>query len=531
MSLTNLFFLPFVAAVVILYYTLFRKIQWVWLLITSVAFYLLGGPQYIVFILVSSVTAYLTARKMTAIHSDEDAVLAAGEFDKEGKKAVRKSYTGKRRKWLLLALFVNIGILGVIKYTDFFLRGVSKILSMGGVQWLKQFHFVLPLGISFYTFMIIGYVLDVYWKRYPAEKNYFKVLLFASYFPHITQGPIGRYDRLSPQFEERHRFDYDNVTKGIQLMLWGFFEKMVIADRLAVFYKGVFSEWQLLTGLPLIIALIFLSMQLYLDFRGCMDICRGVSQMLGIELEENFKRPYFSKTMPEFWRRWHITLGAWFKDYLLYPVSTSKLCKKINKATRNKWGSAASRAFSTVIPAACVWLITGLWHGAAVCFLLWGIYHGILIIGGSLFGGLFEKAGRALHINMECWSFNLFRMIRTFFLSAVGRVFFVSAGFSQAVQIIGRTFDLRHHALYKLWDGSLYTYGLDRPNFVLAILLIALIWAVGMAQERGIGIRDWIAKQNLVFRWALYLGIIAAIFIFGMYGEGYDAAGFVYQQF
>lgn len=536
MTFTSLYFPIFVFLVSFLYFTLFRKHQWVLLLLASIAFYLFSGPKYIVFIAITSVSTYFFARRIQFLHDKEKKFIAENELTKDEKKSVKKKYTRKRKLWLLSDFLINIGMLCVIKYINFALSGVSAVLAKFGVNWSKSFDFVLPLGISFYTFMVVGYILDIYWKRYRAETNILKLALFTSYFPHIVQGPIGRYNKLAKQFSERHRFDYDRVKKGLLLMLWGYFEKMVIADRLAIFANGVYARWNEVTGLPLVLAIIFFSMQLYLDWTGCMDIARGVSQIFGIELEKNFWHPYFSKNMPEFWRRWHITLGAWFKDYLLYPVSMSKLCKSINRFTRKKWGNQASRAFSTVIPAACVWIVTGIWHGAAMCYVLWGVYHGILIILGAVFEIPIQKLCKVLHIQTECFSFHLFRMARTFFLSAIGRIFFVStAGFSHALLIIKRTFDFRNFGLHTMWDESLYSFGLDRHDFTLSIILIALIWVVSMLQEKfakdGKGIRDVVGEQNLVFRWILYFGLIFGIIILGKYGSGYNAGTFVYGQF
>jgi len=537
MGFNTLTFLPFLLIVILLYFTVFRKCQWVFLLLASVAFYLFGGPKYLIFVFISSLTTYLLARKIQSLHDREARILKAREFPtREAKKAFKKKYTGKRKRVLFLDLLINLGMLCVIKYTDFFLAEVSQVLAKFGIDWSKEFNFVLPLGISFYTFMVVGYILDVYWKRYSAENNYFKLALFAVYFPHIVQGPIGRYDRLSKQFFKDHPFSYDRVTKGFQLILWGYFEKMVISDRIQTFTNGVFAKWQELSGFPLLLAISLFSIQMYLDWLGCMDIARGVSQIFGIELDRNFWHPFFSKNMPEFWRRWHISLGAWFKDYLLYPVSMSGLCKAINKFTRKKWGHQASRAFSAVIPAACVWIITGVWHGAASCFVLWGIYHGILIISSALFEVPIQKLCKLLHINTECFSFNLFRMIRTFMLSTIGRIFFaISAGVTTMFEYMKRMLDFRHFSLHTLWDESLYSYGLDRHNFTLAMLLVALVWCVSMLQEKfdedNLTIRDVIAKQNIVFRWILYLGLIAGILIFGMYGSGYNAGAFFYGKF
>lgn len=536
MNFTELYFIPFLLAAVFLYFTVFRKCQWVFLLGISVIFYLFAGPKYIVFIIASSFTTYLLARRIQFLHDEEKTASGAADISKEDKKALKKKYARRKKRWLLLDLLINIGLLAVIKYTDFALSGISHVLSGFGLDWHKELKFVLPLGISFYTFMLVGYVLDVYWKRYKAETNFFKLSLFAIYFPHILQGPIGRYNRLSEQFFKDHPFSYDRVCKGAQLILWGYFEKMVISDRISVFTTQVFARWQQLTGLPLLLGLSFFSIQLYLDWLGCMDIARGVSQIFGIELDRNFWHPFFSKNMPEFWRRWHISLGAWFKDYLLYPVSMSGLCKSINKFTRKKWGNQASRAFSSVVPAACVWIVTGIWHGAAANYVLWGVYHGILIILSALFEIPIQKMCKSLHINTECFSFNLFRMVRTFILSTVGRIFFIGAvGVSQFVEILKRAFNLRYLGLHTMWDDSLYSFGLDRHDFTLMLLLIALVWCVSMLQEKfekdNMAIRDVIAKQNLIFRWICYLGVIAGLVLFGMYGTGYDAGAFFYGQF
>lgn len=536
MSFTSLLIIPFLLGTFFLYFTVFSRCQWVFLLGISFVFYMYAGPKYVVFILASIVTTYLLTLRIQYLHDKEKRILDESDFDKEQKKKFKKKYANKKKRWLLLDLLINLGLLGVMKYTNFTLSGVSHVLAYFGVEWHKEFDIIMPLGISFYTFMAVGYILDVYWKRYRAEKNIFKYALFAVYFPHIIQGPIGRYNRLSDQFFKRHPFDYDRVTKGLQLILWGYFQKMVIADRLAIFTGAVLGKWQQLTGFPLLLALSLFSIQLYMDWVGCMDIARGISQVFGIELDRNFWHPFFSKNMPEFWRRWHISLGSWFKDYLLYPVSMSGLCKAINKFTRKKWGNQASRAFSSVVPAACVWIVTGVWHGAAACYVLWGIYHGILIIASALFEVPIQKLNKKLGIRTECFSFNLFRMIRTFILSTIGRIFFMAAvGLDEFVSILGRAFDLRHLNLHTLWDESLYSYGLDRHDFNLSLVLIALIWGVSMLQEKfdkdNKSIRDVIAEQNLIFRWILYLGLIAGILIWGIYGTGYDAGAFFYGRF
>lgn len=530
MTYTDFSFFIFVLVVIGLYFTVFRKRQWILLLIASIAFYLFSGPKYMIFVITTSVVTYSCAGKIQESYDVEREEEDRQVLSREEQKTKTKEFNRKRKVWLWFDFATVIGLLIILKYTNFIFSGISTVLHGFGIDWSREVQLVLPLGISFYTFMAVGYILDIYWGKYRAERNYLRLLLFMIYFPHIIQGPIARYDKLVPQFQISYQFNYERVSKGLQLALWGLFEKMVIADRLAIFANGVYVKWDTVAGIPLLIAITFFSLQLYLDFQGCMDIGHGISQAFGIELEKNFWHPYFSKSMPEFWRRWHITLGAWFKDYLLYPVSMTKLCKRLNQFTRKKWGNQVSRIVSSIIPTSCVWIVTGLWHGAASNYLIWGIYHGVLIILSTIFDIPIKRFTARLRINTESWSFSLFRMLRTFTLSAIGRIFFVSSGFLQALEIIKKTFDFRNLNLYTLWDNSLYSYGLDRRNFMLALFLIVVVWAVSMLQEKMI-IRDRIAAQNLIFRWALYYVLIFGIIIFGIYGPGYDAASFVYGQF
>ena len=277
MNFTSLMFLPFVAVVCLMYFTVFRRCQWFLLLLASIAFYLFSGPKYIVFIIITALSTYLLALLIQELHEKEKEALAVPELKKEDKKKIKKKYTRRKKFWLILDFLINIGLLCVIKYLDFALTGVTALLKHWNIDWSRSFNFVLPLGISFYTFMAVGYILDIYWKRYKAEENPLRFMLFTMYFPHILQGPIARYNKLAPQFCEKHRFNYDQFTKGIQLMLWGYFEKMVIADRLAIFANGVYAKWDSLTGVPLVIAIVFSPC-------GCIWISRDVWTLRGAYL-------------------------------------------------------------------------------------------------------------------------------------------------------------------------------------------------------------------------------------------------------
>lgn len=389
--------------------------------------------------------------------------------------------------------------------------------------------FFVPLGISYYTFSLIGYLLDVYWKKERAETNYCKLLLFALYFPKVFQGPISKHRDIAKQLNEGHRFDYRRYCFGWQRMLWGFFKKLVIADRLNIFVNTVFGNYGSYHGSQLLAAAIFGAFQLYCDFSGCMDIALGASQIFGIELEENFNRPFFSRSASEFWRRWHITLGAWFKDYLYLPVSRSSAVKKISKKMGNRFGAAARKNTIIVIASTVVWLATGLWHGTGWNYIVWGIYWDIIIVSTTVFEPQIQNLTTRLRIHTESKGFILFQQLRTFLLFVVARIITIPSELKTTGEIFKSIFT--DFAPWKLVDGSIYDLGLDRPNLHLAIIVIILLMWVGAKQERGIVIREKIEALPIVPRWIFWLAASFAVLIFGVYGVGYSASAFIYMNY
>lgn len=519
-------FIIFVFVILFLYYTVFRTHQRRLLLAASILFYCFSGPRYLLYVLTSSSLTYACARCIGKIYS------ASAESDilSDAKQKERKAKERQKASKILKFYFLIIlGIFIILKYFNFLSSSICSALSLFHAEsepvLLKL---VLPLGLSYYTFTNIGYILDVYWRKIPAETNWGNFTLFTIYFPHIVQGPIARYGQLAPQFLTEKTFHYEQMTSGLQLMLWGLFKKMVIADRLNIFVSQIYGNYQNYSGVIFIVATILYSIQIYADFSGCMDIVSGISEAFGISLAKNFDHPYFSRSIPEFWRRWHITLGTWFKDYVFYPVSRSELCKKFNKWTRKTWGNIVSRTWSSVIPLVAVWLLTGIWHGAAWKYVAWGLFHGILIIGGTIFASQLQYMTEKFSIQTDSFSWHLFQMIRTFTLCCIGRVFFRAADLKAALSIFRRTF--RDFQPWVLFDGSLYTYGLDRPNFILALFSIGILLIVSLMQER-FQLRQAFARQNIIFRWGILYIAIFSIFIFGIYGPGYNASQFIYNQF
>lgn len=530
MTFTSISFIIFIIILTILYYILPKRFQWVILLSASIVFYVSSGWKAIPFVLVTSLAVYWAARAMDHIYSVLAQDIATDNISKEDKQNLHRLAKAKCKRYVILAIIVLLGMLGYVKFTNKIGALMSDLILFvrGFGTEFEPWDLIIPMGISYYTFSSIGYLLDVYWKKDKCEKNYFKVLLYMIYFPQIVEGPIARHKLLVPQFMEEKIFDYKSFCFGVQLMTWGYFKKMVIADRAAIFVNTIMGNLESYQGFYIVIALAFGVVQLYTDFSGCMDIARGISEVFGIRLEKNFDRPFFSSSVAEFWRRWHITLGAWFKDYVYMPVATSKWMMRINTKVKKKKGVAAYKLVSAAVPLMVVWLLTGLWHGTGWNYVVWGIYYGLLIILGMVFEGNFQKIEEMLHINTKATSWRIFQHIRVFLVFMGGRLLTAPGTLGNTIIAAKQMFS--QFNIWVFFDGSLYSMGLDRPNFILLLVTIVVLWGVSMLQLRG-SVREMIARQNIVVRWLIYYMLFFSILIFGEYGPGFDASSFVYMNF
>ena len=318
MSVVSYIFIVFFAVTVLIYYIVPKKIQWWVLLAASAVFYAYSGIDDLLIVVGTAFLVYPLTMLMEKNLEEQDRLLL--DADKRAARKIKTAQKKKRKKYLVLALLIVIGALIVFKVTGFAIENIKRFLPYEAIQRIPDWHFPAPLGVSFYSFMMISYLVDVYNGRIHAQKNFLKYLSYVLYFPHITQGPIARYELVAHQLWEKHKFDYDTVIKGTWLILWGALKKMVMADRIRPFVTEVFKHSDQYEGMIFFLAAVMYSIQIYCDFSGCMDIVRGASECFGITLGENFRRPYFSQTLPEFWRRWHISLGAFFREYVFYPV-------------------------------------------------------------------------------------------------------------------------------------------------------------------------------------------------------------------
>ncbi len=532
MLFTSIEFIIFLCITISLYFMFPLNKRWIILLIASCAFYCIAGIKFIPFMAVTSFTTYFAALLIDRKYCELDKKLEEDDDGNGREELLKDRCESSCKKILIITILVSLGLLSYTKFTNMIIDSLQGMINRFGVQTiqLSPVSIIVPLGISYYTFSTIGYVMDVYWREYRAERNILKYLLFVLYFPHILQGPFARYNRLAHQLIEGHKFDYQRVCFGIQLMLWGYFKKLVMADRLAVFVNTVYGDWNNQKGFILLIASIFYAIQLYTDFSGCVDIARGMSQIIGIELDINFRQPYFAKSVEEYWRRWHISLGEWFRDYLYVPVSISKFVKSSSKKMRNRYGKQAGKNVAMTFSIAVVWLATGIWHGNGWIYVIWGIWNGGIIIGSNLLKKKYITLKQKLHINEESQGWKIFQAIRTFILvGIVSKPLTLTGSVASSIGVYKNLFS--EFNIWVFFDQSLYTYGLSRQEFWLVIVSIALLFGVSLLKEKGIQIRESIAGKNIVLRWSIYYLALFSIIILGMYGPGYSASNFIYMQF
>lgn len=540
MSYTSLNFLLFVSITVLAYFLFpLKKQKWTVLLAASYVFYLFAGYKYVAFIVFTTLSTFLIGlwlEKVTA-KSKNNIKLHKAEWSREDKKKYKEKIKKQKRLILALALVLNFGILSFLKYYNFFAGSLNDVFGSWGMEFsaptLKLF---LPLGISFYTFQSMGYIVDVYREKTPAQHNPFKFALFVSFFPQIIQGPIGIYDDLAHQLFEPHDFDFTRFKHALELILWGLVKKMVFADTAVIAINNVTSDYNCYGGTTLTFTIILYAFQLYADFSGGIDISRGVAQIFGIDMMENFKRPYFSKDINEYWRRWHISLGNWFKNYLFYPLAMSSLFINTSKKIKStKFGSTVAGAhiakvLPTSIASFVVFFIVGVWHGASWKYVGFGVWNGGIIMISVLMKPVFEWCHKKLHINPKSAPYTVFQILRTFIVILVGYVFDVAPSFTQAM----RTFWL-FFTDQSISTGlsEISTLGLVGNQYVLLSVGAVFIFIISVIQERHdkTTIRDMLDQKPFILRWfAMFVGIMLVVSL-GVYGSGFDTADFVYMQF
>jgi alginate O-acetyltransferase complex protein AlgI len=475
-------FLLFFPIVTLLYFLTPGKYRWLLLLIASCIFYTAFIPIYILILFFTIVIDYYAG-----------IMISRSE--------------GKRRKWfLVMSIMANVLVLAVFKYYNFFIGNINEVLASIGVQThkLPYLGIILPIGLSFHTFQAMSYTIEVYRRKVQPEKHFGYYSLYVMFYPQLVAGPIERPQNILPQLHTFHKYDHGKMISGLRLMLWGLFKKVVIADRLSLMVDYVYNNpAQHHSGLTLIVATVLFGIQIYCDFSGYSDIAIGSARTMGFDLMVNFKRPYFSSTISEFWRRWHISLSTWFRDYVYIPLGGNKVTE-------------VRRCLNLFI----VFLISGLWHGANWNFVIWGALHGLYLVMG---------------IWMNKWipfltKKNFINILWTFILVNLAWIFFRASGFSQASHILSGIFsftDLHSYFTLKYDDlhGNITYLGQPLWRFGSAICLIPFLF-----------VSDWIIekekmqvfyRQPLAIKWAVYYALIISILLFGVF----EINQFIYFQF
>ncbi|MDE7318276.1 MAG: MBOAT family protein [Lachnospiraceae bacterium] len=493
MLFNSFHFLLFFPMVVLIFFLVPQKAKNVWLLAASCYFYMSWNAKYMLLLFFSTAVTYASG-------------LLLAYFSAINNRKWKKFIVG-------ISFFLNLSVLFWFKYFDFIIVNLNRMLSVLHMRLLHPpFDLLLPVGISFYIFQALSYTVDVYREDTKVERNFMKYALFVSFFPQLVAGPIERSKNLLSQLDEEHSFDFERVRDGLLLMLWGYFLKLVVADRIAVVVDTVYGDYGTYGGGYLVVASILFAFQIYGDFAGYSTIAVGAAQVMGFRLMENFNCPYFSQSVSEFWRRWHISLSTWFRDYLYIPLGGNR------KGRRRKQ-----------VHILIVFLLSGLWHGAQWSFVVWGGFNGLFQIVGECLKPVRDKMNRIFRLDRNTLGHKAAKVFVTFLLVDFTWIFFRADQLSDAFLIIKSI--LTVHNPWIFFDNSLYNLGLGRKEFQMMLLSIGILLMADFLKYRGIKVREVLVRQELWCRWLCYILAILFILLFGVWGSAYNESSFIYFQF
>lgn len=516
MSIISLNFFILFLIVVLVYYLLPESHQWVWLFVVSLFFYYKNSTlsQCILFIFFLMVNF-------------------------AGSVLIGKDPDNSKKKYILVLLF-DIVFLAAFKYSDFFYQIIVSIANLFNSNLpvyklgrvVELLNYFAPPRISYFALIVIGYITDVYWQKVDVQKNICKFFLFASFFPQMTSGPIVLYSQMESQlWGKKHRFSYDTFIFGIERILWGIFKKIVISERCAVVVNQIYSSYEVYPGFYILFAAAMFSLQLYCDFSGLMDIVLGLAQCFGITLPENFETPFYSRNLSEFWRRWHITLGGFLRDYVLYPVQRSSVFKKLRKFSKNKFGKGYEKKFNLPLYLSLLvsWFLIGLWHGGGWNYIFGvGLYMWVIIVLSDILKNVFAKITQVLKINTECASYRLFQRVRTFLIFIFGLSFFRAESLKAGFGMWKNGFSSFNPWIF--FDKSLLNLGLSASEWNILILGVIMLFVVSLLSQRD-SVRAILKRQNFFFSVAVFAVLFIMIICWGYYGMDFNAADFIYGRF
>lgn len=526
MSINSAVFLLFIAVAVCLYYCVPKKYRYLVLLGASAYFYLAYSVQAAAYLLATILLAYGSALLLGALHRREKAALSAEGADR---KAVKRR--GKRQRRLVLGgvLVLNFATLAWFKYLDSWLQDLNGLFAFFGQGFsFRPLELLLPLGISFYIFQTSGYLIDVYRGKAEPVRNPLKLALFSCYFPQMIQGPINRFEELYPQLIRGNDFSADHLKYSIQLMLWGMLKKVFLADPLANAVAEIYDHYASYSGAVIFLGAALYCVQLYADFSGGTDFVRGVSQLFGVEMSENFRRPYFARSVDEFWRRWHISLGEWMKNYLFYPLALSGPLNRVGKRMRKLFGPRIGKLAAPCISTLIVFLVVGVWQGPGLSNIAYGLWNGGLMSLAMLCEPMLQKLGQRWKLTEERRWFRAFQVLRTCLLVIIGRYFSRASALGQAFGMLGRT--VTAFGWSSLGLNTFTCFGLSGWDWLKLGLAAAVLLTVSLLQERGVQIRRSLAQKHWLVQFAVLFAAVLLLLVFVYLNTDYTAIAFVYEN-
>ena len=440
-----------------------------------------------------------------------------------------RSEKKKARRVLTFGILVLLGVLAYLKYYNFFVENVTGIFGNALPFTLAEKKILMPVGISFYTLQAIGYMADVYWGKIRAEEKLEKTALFLAFFPQIMEGPICRHSDTCDALYSGRPLEAENLTNGYIRIFWGLFKKKVIADRLAIGVDAIFGNYTSYSGFMVAFAAVAYTVQLYMEFSGCMDIIIGSGQLFGVTLPENFRQPFCAQSAAEFWRRWHITLGTWFKTYIFYPVSMSAPVKRWNQYGRKHFGKYVTMLGTSAMALFPVWLCNGLWHGARWSYIFYGMYYFTLILAGIAVEPVRDRILQVFHISERSVGLKFMRIAKTWLIIFTGELFFRADGLRAGIYMFRSMF--RNFDLGNLTDGSLLELGMTKADLIAVVVGCVAVAVVGFIKERGTNVRISLDRKPVFMRWSFYYVLILAVIVIAAYGDGYQAVDMIYAGF
>ena len=545
-----IFGMVFLPLTMIAYQIFPKRFRWIILLLASIGFYFSFSIKLTIYVIITATITYsvglliertnqkkklaldnLKNAKAEKADKSEDKSSDRSKADKEQKAAIKARFQRRTKLFLIAGILTALGILLYLKYYNFFAENINLLFGAAEDSPVLPIKTIaLPLGISFYTMQAVSYMVDVYWGKIEAQRNPFKLLLFLCFFPTIIEGPIALYRDMKDRLYVGNPIDPDNVVKGYTRFIWGVTKKLVIADRLNPAVTLLFDPAHESKGLDVIAAAVIFTVMEYMDFSGCMDMVIGVAQIFGIVIPENFRQPFFARNASEFWRRWHISLGVWFKAYIFYPISMSSLAKKWYKFAKGKVNKHFTMVVASAMALLPVWLANGLWHGPKWTYIFYGVFYFVVILLELLLEPVGDKILALMHTSKENKIVNVIRILKTWIIIFVGELFFQADSLGEGFRMIrdiGKDFSLKLP-----WgkEDELLWY-LDRHDWMVVIIMLIIVAVVNILREKEIDVTEALLRKPLVLRWALVLALLLILTVFGCYGPGFEEVDLIYAGF